>query len=349
MIKSVKVKRSYKSGKSNFVGNLPSILDVDGEFDFKPGLNIIVGANGSGKTSLLKGIAYELAALSFGISFVDSKWIYSKSGEHDFIDSAIDVIHDGQVVFYTDSNVSAPEVDLDNIGISADNLLFRLGSRNDSKGEISLKRNSSLLNLLEVDSTPQYKRINLPDDTGRLESSLKSHFSPKLEKGQPTIIMDEPESGLGILTQAYFWQLIQKAAVESKYQIILVSHSPQCLQVDGANYIELTEGYLDACLSVMNGNPLTYEMQKMSFSGGINLTEDQKILLLEMLDEKEDFIMDGITEDLRNLLELKLIDVDAIPVEYDSGESFLDTIGEPGKNVFYLTAKGKAYTKQVIA
>lgn len=345
MIESVKVNRIDREGNKSRVGLLPEILKRDGVFNFKPGLNIIIGANGTGKTSLIKGMASQLAATNFGFTHVDNNWM-ADYVKNDLIKGSMDIIHDGQVVFYSDTNVSAPVVDTDNMSLSISNAFLMFGASRESTGEHALKRIAPILDMLDVE--PYEQLVELPSGLTEAQShALNEHFKPKIKTSQPTIILDEPELGLGLLSEAHFWQSIKKAAKENKYQIILVSHSSQCLNIENANYIDMAEGYMDACLSVLSGTPLNEAMQELSFSGGISLSNKEKELMLKLAEHPDGVIMKGVSEEQKSLLSQKLIDCDSVPKDYKS-MSIFDILDEEQEEVFFLTVKGSQYVKQVI-
>ena len=49
--------------------------------DFTPGVNLIVGDNASGKTSLLKGAKYALSSFFSGFSDINTVWLSPSSAD----------------------------------------------------------------------------------------------------------------------------------------------------------------------------------------------------------------------------------------------------------------------------
>jgi len=63
------------------------------------------------------------------------------------------------------------------------------------------------------------------------------------KKGQPTVLLDEPARSLDLPAQVQIWRLVR--AYAERVQFIVASHSLYALNIPGANYIELTDGYMD--------------------------------------------------------------------------------------------------------
>jgi len=83
------------------------------------------------------------------------------------------------------------------------------------------------------------KRID-PDRRAYIESFLE----PKIEKGQRTLLLDEPERALDILAQVNTWGLLR--AYADTYQLFVASNSLVAIDIPEANYIEIAnDGYLE--------------------------------------------------------------------------------------------------------
>jgi predicted ATPase len=75
-------------------------------------------------------------------------------------------------------------------------------------------------------------------------------IEPQCEKGKKTIILDEPETGLSLPLQYAFWNnVVPKAA--KQYQLIIATHSPFAVNVESANYVEMSDGYLAQCRKIL--------------------------------------------------------------------------------------------------
>lgn len=352
MIQSIQVKEKTGYGERGRISNLPAVKNKNGFFEFKPGLNIILGSNGSGKSSLIKGIAAQLGAAEYGYSMITSEWLRSVGALHGELNTIFEISHDGQAVYFSDTETSTTTLSLDseNAFASINKALTLFGSGKQSKGEHAEIRMKPTLELLE--SNPIVRMVSIPSSVKEDSKSLsiiESVFKSSIDVSQPTILLDEPESGLGILSKAYFWELIQKVAIENKFQIIMASHCEQCLCIEGANYIELEEGYREACLSVVNGMPLTKHFRRMSFSGDMELSEAEINVLKSIASLNDEWVIDEVSDAVSSLLHKKLIDIEELNDEAPkSGLSLLDSIFEPKKKVCFFTAKGSNLYKQVL-
>lgn len=267
MIKSIKFKKDDSKTNYGYVNRLPSIEKLNGQIEFKPGLNIIVGPNGSGKSSILTSIANHLGANQSGYSVITKKWLQdidwdSESSEIETIVSPVDIEHDGQPIVFGDPRRRAG---LTNSGIDeefyGEGLLEHINMSQESSGEQNNRRITPYLEILQ-------NKIEFPTNfvdsinVNNINSLWKNRFNEVYHKwlsgniplGQPTILLDEPESGLGLMNQILLWNKILKSKkIAEKFQIILVSHSLECLNIDHANYIELRSGYLNACQKLAKG------------------------------------------------------------------------------------------------
>jgi len=104
--KSSKIKSRGKSGRKEF-DYIAGVSAVNGKtFTFKPGLNIVIGQNGSGKSTILKACALSLAAYQGGFSTVTKNWCQDLFGFSDTIQFPWNIAHDGQPVFFVDPRVT---------------------------------------------------------------------------------------------------------------------------------------------------------------------------------------------------------------------------------------------------
>ena len=78
-------------------------------------------------------------------------------------------------------------------------------------------------------------------------------YHKSLGKESYTVLMDEPDKALGIKNQIDLWRDFIPMLVEQKVQVIVATHSPFALDVENANYIECTKGYLAECREAVKG------------------------------------------------------------------------------------------------
>lgn len=191
-------------------------------FTFNPGVNIIYGENGCGKSTILKILALTLAAKQGGRSVVTSDWHHSAKNE----DNVFGVIHDGQPVLSCDTNI-----DVGLIMGHFDDDFFEAGLeatlRRDSSGWTRLNRMKHVLNALkDTKNFPEHIEIKGYNKNITLPDVLKA----TIPVGQRTILIDEPESALSFSAQQNIIRFIIQNAKDNDYQVIMATHSPFILE-----------------------------------------------------------------------------------------------------------------------
>lgn len=210
------------------------------EVHFKPGLNIIFAPNGTGKSTLLEIMAKFTASEQGGISTITSSWKQDMIGHNENKMQGIQVFHDGQPTMYNNprkavglfGGMAAFDDDFFNEGVMETQL-------RESTGYTTMARLQKVLNVIAGEGKMPHefaKKVNIDEKYGQF-------LEAKIEKGQQTIILDEPESGLAIHAQSKIFRMIEKAAKEKNLQIIIATHSPFALMSE-ANFIELHPGYI---------------------------------------------------------------------------------------------------------
>ncbi len=244
---------------------------------FKPGLNILFGGNGSGKSTVLQLLGLHLAAVQGGASVVTQSWIQDVLGFSRVCELPCDVVHDGQPVMFFDARAKEGH-----IGGSFDDDFFDLGLANTlargSTGQLGLQRLHRLLSVLAPETPPAADPKPAPKKRGKAAAkTAPSSAVPKaggfpsevvwkvprkwLEDSQPaklalldgllaaqrpvgpkTLLLDEPESGFSLPWQDKLWANLLGKVDPEKFQLIVATHSPFALGLPGANYIEMTPG-----------------------------------------------------------------------------------------------------------
>lgn len=211
------------------------------EVEFKPGLNIIFAPNGTGKSTILSMMATATASKQGGYSVVTRDW----NGRFDTeCMDGINVSHDGQAVMYCN-----PRQAVGLIGGQAafDDEFFSEGlydlKLNESTGKTTIARLGKVLGIIggkdPFESKIEYR---VPED--QIKEERRKLLEPQIEKGQQSILLDEPESGLAIHVQNNIFTMLDKAAKEKNLQIIVATHSLFALSCVDANFIELQPGYI---------------------------------------------------------------------------------------------------------
>lgn len=82
--------------------------------------------------------------------------------------------------------------------------------------------------------------------TNKLKIAMDD-FKPSIPAGKPTILLDEPDSSLSLISQSKFWGLVCNKKVLDNFQIVIISKSMIALDIacnlEGVNSIELTPNF----------------------------------------------------------------------------------------------------------
>lgn len=267
MIESITIEKFKKAKRGSaeqnrlfgYAENLPFFQELtkkrSAAVQFKPGLNILFGPNGSGKSTLLSMLALYLAAEQGGVSTVTQDWISKVFGfRSNDLNFHYHLAHDGQPILYGN-----PRQTVGLSGGSFDDDFFSEGLINTfnrgSTGETTLFRLREILEVLSGKKPPpatismRLQRNRLNDVwAARLDLIEKAVLKPTLPKGTFTVLIDEPESGLGLPWQAGLWRnILGHPKTAEHFQLIVATHSPFALGLDHAHYINLQAGYREEC------------------------------------------------------------------------------------------------------
>lgn len=261
MIESVSTNLS-NSAMFRYAQHLPIFMDKE-RITFKPGLNILFGKNGNGKSTLLQIIGQTTACMQRGFSVVTSNHVYSTTkfeGGKIFDLINLDVVHDGQSVMYFDGH---KRIELDNDFYKESFLETIENHSQQSPGEKILKRFDEVYKIIKgkepipseilYKSGSQYftkeKLMERHDSVdARKFRVIEKRLNPQIEVGQPTICLDEPEVNLCFLSQHALWNTLKSKKVTNKYQLIVVTHSLAALGIKDAHYIDFDDGtYRQEC------------------------------------------------------------------------------------------------------
>ncbi len=237
---------------------------------FQPGLNVLFGPNGCGKSTILRMAALALAAEQGGVSTVTSDWLrklYDFDGSERL--KGITVLHDGQPLLYGN-----PRNAVGLVGGSAgfDDDFMQEGLANimskASTGITTMQRLHRMVAVSQKDAPfpaqidDRVSRGGTGSKDQRLVAALMQ-LKGRLPPGQKTLIFDEPESGLAIPAQGKLFNMLYKAACEHDFQIIVATHSTFSLCLPGTNYIEMAPNYLEYAEAAISSVHLRLEMRRV--------------------------------------------------------------------------------------
>lgn len=235
-------------------------------FEFKPGLNILWGRNGSGKTSLTRVLARLFHCEQGNHPLVTEESLRRLVGDSTLeaadIQKGLQVVHDGQGVRHFDpgsavglmGGLAAFDWDFGSEGLS--NAMFK-----GSAGQTTLFRFNRLAEEIVASEVPKVAWKFPRERTGKDTWGQRVRLAARLlegsaTRGQPTILLDEPERSYDLNTQISIWRFLR--SYSDQIQFIVASHSLFALKIPEAHYIELSPGYLtgaEAALEILQKWP----------------------------------------------------------------------------------------------
>jgi len=225
---------------------------------FKPGLNILWGRNGTGKSTLLTAMARYLHCEQGGRPIITTSSCQAifRSFSHDkWQRRGLAIEHDGQGTFYVN-----PGRTIGHLGGGFDDDFFMEGVQSavakGSAGQTTLIQAGMVLK--------HAKRVEvecrIPESINDVwkkfrGEALRMTKGTTDKKGPPTILLDEPDRSLDIDNTQQLWASVIPSMVKTR-QVIVATHSPFALNMAGANYIVLGEQeYLAKCREAVKSLP----------------------------------------------------------------------------------------------
>lgn len=256
-----------------YISELPLLKD-DGKIAFKEGLNVIFAPNGSGKTTILEMLAKATHSREWGYSrptkksMLDEKLLRKISKEEmdardlSFyslfaVEPFFEVKHDAQTVLFCDPKFIVGGFGADdtlNFGyeyMSAhkeEHINVKGSTGNKNKHRMSLV-NDVLDGIKKVDSKIDDKytsKMSLSSiDRFKAEKFNLDYLQPSIEKGQTTILIDEPETALDLREKIKWFKSLEEKVKKQNLQVILITHSELALTFKDANFITSDNAYIE--------------------------------------------------------------------------------------------------------
>jgi len=209
------------------------------EFTFEPGLTVVCGPNGTGKTALFTLLSRLLFAEQGGRSTLTWQSVYDAAG-YPFAKISLD--HDGQGIWHFDS---AHQVGLVGGMAAFDEDFFEEGIKGvllnrASAGQGTLHRLAPTIMAAKSAKAPG---IGIKKGT-RPTPAIQAFLAGRGEPGQPTFLLDEPDRNLDADNQVALWVGLNRLA--ERCQIIVASHSNlPMLQKCPPRFLETVPGYVE--------------------------------------------------------------------------------------------------------
>jgi energy-coupling factor transporter ATP-binding protein EcfA2 len=212
-------------------------------FEFKPGLNILWGRNGSGKTTVLRLLSMLCHCMQGSVPRVTQRSLMELCGHGGGdVREAIRLKHDGQGVRHFDPGhtvgIDSGAFDDDFFSAGVSNTMFK-GSAGQTT---SFRFEDTIVGVMRG----RVPKVEWVAPRGQNAAKVAEHFlKANAKKGPPTVLLDEPERSLDINCQVGCWRSIR--AYAGTTQFIVASHSLFALNIPEANYIDMSPGYLEGC------------------------------------------------------------------------------------------------------
>lgn len=254
MVYSVKIKNNKKSALY-YIDKLKG-FENGTEYHFKPGVNIIVGENGCGKTTLMnlikRYLLVDFEECSRGNLNFNINALFKGLCSNELLDG-VDVVAD-----YTKNTFRlshAGEKEKRNSLSSFDDFGTAFTQAHSSTGEgvlIALQKLFRYMFSPKATLTFDYEQFNNDELYGAYGEYVKRN---RKDGDEYTILMDEPDRNLSIDNIEDIKNILSIHKEET--QVIAIIHNPILIyslsKIEDINFIEMTKGYIAKVRKVIDG------------------------------------------------------------------------------------------------
>lgn len=248
-------KVEIKDNKKTPLNYLDKVFKNDTVFEFKKGANIVVGENGTGKSTLMKLIK-KYMLIDVSLQSVRNNVCKLINNENSGINDGVDVYGDYELTVF---NMLHQSDFVDDNQKMQNNITFSstYSQSHSSTGEGCLISIQSLFKHMFSDKAvlkfPEFDKKDKWD--GDYAKYVESHKVQCFESFRPiyTVLMDEPDRNLSLQNINSLFGVLAHPREDT--QLICVIHNPLLLYrlykkcKSKINFIELTNGYMDNIVS----------------------------------------------------------------------------------------------------
>ena len=245
MINSIEIIDWDGNFPKNYIKNLQGL--IPNKIEFKKGLNILIGENGSGKSTILNLIKYYNFCNDKFISKITSSSIHELIGYNFKIDddkkediSGIKILGDYKKPIFNlrDSSQLSESNRLENSTSFMQTYKYHNSSTGESQWDSIGRLFQIMFEKYDYDLFKSLKSCNK-------ENLIEYYNSNHIDSNVFTIVMDEPDKNLDLGKVEEIYNIISNPREDTQFIISL--HNPALIYKlkDKGNFIELTNGYLD--------------------------------------------------------------------------------------------------------
>ncbi len=240
--------------KSGYPTHIPTIGNK--QFNFKPGINILFGPNGCGKSTILRTLKAYCGIASGGWTFFNdpmrlpsSQFPFGYLGLTPSRTEAV-VAWDGTPSFFNDGDIKVDDTFFymstrsSDDGITSEAEQMDTLAKKPSSGQYRIKKVNQVFNMIR--NVPSLTAGDIPAGYNQRDCLKELEYWNHLSKtGPQTILLDEPERALSIpLQRTLFFEILPQF---KDLQLIIATHSIFCLKMIDANFVEFDSDYIKQC------------------------------------------------------------------------------------------------------